>query len=280
VLQIGKTRRVKIFTVLKVKPLRHKASIRDKVWGMLEETHYKRIVQSPVLFFNSSSAPKKEEFARIATRVYGKGVILTSFDFDEIAATQEEIMAHKVTCVAPYTIVEDTALEVEGAHVGVQIRWLIEKLSLYIGHTATWRVLLGYRDESGRAYLFHGEVKGRLVAPQGKHFYGFDPYFLPDGAQKTLGEEKAYRFSARGIAIENLMKAKAYGILPVISYWEGPWQGENNLRRRIFQGGETFLKDRELTLESLALPEKKGEGSLVEVKERTRLLAGRKFLTH
>jgi len=42
---------------------------------------------------------------------------------------------------------------------------------------------------SGQEYLFEGLIKGKITAERrGKHGFGYDPVFIPEGSDKTFGE--------------------------------------------------------------------------------------------
>lgn len=63
----------------------------------------------------------------------------------------------------------------------------------------------------GRAEVFEGEVKGRLVFPgRGDKGFGYDPIFVADGADKTFGEmapEAKHAISHRAAAFRKLVDA-------------------------------------------------------------------------
>ena len=93
-------------------------------------------------------------------------------------------------------LIEDTSLDIEGASVGVNVRWLIDHLNDYIGRRALWTLLLAYRfgDE---VIVYKGEVPGTIVSPQGESGFGFDPVFLPNGSDLTLAQSKPDEVNAR-----------------------------------------------------------------------------------
>jgi XTP/dITP diphosphohydrolase len=61
---------------------------------------------------------------------------------------------------------------------------------------------------SGRDYVSEGAVHGRLIgAPRGRHGFGYDPIFVPDGDSRTTAEMSAEEkdlISHRGIALRGL----------------------------------------------------------------------------
>ncbi|MEO1042684.1 MAG: RdgB/HAM1 family non-canonical purine NTP pyrophosphatase [Pseudomonadota bacterium] len=74
---------------------------------------------------------------------------------------------------------------------------------------ASFISVLVLRWPDGRQINARGEVRGQLVfPPRGEGGFGYDPCFIPDGAEKTFGEmsatEKA-QYSHRSRALEALM---------------------------------------------------------------------------
>jgi XTP/dITP diphosphohydrolase len=62
---------------------------------------------------------------------------------------------------------------------------------------------------NGEEYFFEGICRGRIIAaPKGNKGFGYDPVFVPDGADKTFGEmnlEEKNSFSHRRKAIDGLV---------------------------------------------------------------------------
>ncbi len=183
---------------------------------------------SPVVrkwILNTSNENKRQEYGRI---LHGLGhvVTFTGIDLPEIEATPLEVVAHKASQFpeddTSIIIVEDTSLEVEGADIGINIRWLATTLHQHIGKPAVWKVLLAYRQ--GRdVIVFQGEVRGTIVAANGPSF-GFDAVFRPLGSSRTLAEDKPDHLSARAQAIRNLVDGRIAYVVPAIQTWTGPWQ--------------------------------------------------------
>jgi len=176
---------------------------------------------------NTSNPGKFEEFKRLFAQ---NGSILegSHFDLEEIDANPIQVVAHKASQLADNIVVEDSSLDVEGASVGVNIRWLLDQLSEYKGRKAEWIVLLAFR-QGQEVYIYRGSVTGTIILPRGDGGFGFDPVFLPDGATKTLAESKPDMFNARAKAIEALIKGEIYSKHPLIEKWEGPWQKKSSL---------------------------------------------------
>jgi XTP/dITP diphosphohydrolase len=68
-------------------------------------------------------------------------------------------------------LIEDTSLDVEGADVGVKVRWLTDNMETYANRKATWRVLLAVM-ENGKVSVFEGVTQGKLVVPRGDSNFG------------------------------------------------------------------------------------------------------------
>ncbi len=171
---------------------------------------------------NTSNKGKLQEFQRLFSK-YGVTLSNTQFDLDEIEADAITVVAHKASQLGELILIEDTSLDIEGASVGVNVRWLIDHLNDYIGRRALWTVLLAYRfgDE---VIVYKGEVPGTIVSPQGESGFGFDPVFLPNGSDQTLAQSKPDEVNARAWAVDALMKDDKFTTVKAIYDWDGPWQ--------------------------------------------------------
>lgn len=171
---------------------------------------------------NTSNLGKFEEFKRLFANG-GKVLEVTHFDLKEIDANPIQVVSHKASQLGESILVEDTSLEIEGASVGINVRWLLDHLSEYVGRKAEWTTLLAYR-QGDQIQIYKGSVSGTIVTPAGDGGFGFDPFFLPDGAQKTLAQSKPDPFNARAKAVDALLKGNVWCTHAVIDTWEGPWQ--------------------------------------------------------
>ncbi len=171
---------------------------------------------------NTSNLGKFEEFKRLFAK-YECTLTATHFDLNEIDADHVSVVVHKASQMGENIIVDDTALEIEGTSVGVNIRWVLDHLPDYIGRSADWIVLLAYR-QNNEVLIYKGRISGTIVESRGANGFGFDPTFLPNGSEKTLAESKPDEFSARAKAVEALIKGKVWTKHPVIDKWEGSWQ--------------------------------------------------------
>ncbi len=171
---------------------------------------------------NTSNLGKFEEFKRIFAK-FGCTLSATHVDLQEIEADHISVIAHKASQMDEGVIVDDTSLEIEDASVGINVRRLLDHLPEYIGRVAIWTVLLAYR-QNNEVLIFKGSISGAIVEASGANGFGFDPYFLPDGADKTLAISKPDQFSARAAAVEALVRGEVWAQHPLIHNWNGPWQ--------------------------------------------------------
>ncbi len=171
---------------------------------------------------NTSNLGKFEEFKHLFAK-HGRSLEATHVDLAEIEADPISVVVHKASQMEDRILVDDTSLEVAGAALGINVRWLLEHLPELAGRKASWRVLLAYRERD-QVFVYQGIVIGTIVEPKGKGGFGFDPVFLPDGATQTLAEAKLDCYNARALAVDALLKEKALTIQPVIQHWQGPWQ--------------------------------------------------------
>jgi XTP/dITP diphosphohydrolase len=171
---------------------------------------------------NTSNPGKLQEFQRLFAK-HNCAINATQTDTPEIESTALQVVVHKASQMKEYVIVEDTSLDIEGADVGINIRWLLDHISNFVGRKATWRVLLAYRAID-RVYVYEGVVFGKIVSPQGTEGFGFDPFFLPDGATVTLAQKKPDSVNARAKAVDALFNNQPCAIEPLITSWDGPWQ--------------------------------------------------------
>ncbi len=171
---------------------------------------------------NTSNCNKHEEFKRLFAS-YGQELEATHIDLPEIASDHASVVAHKASQLGEGILVEDTSLEIEGAAVGIQVRWLLDHLPNYIGSKAHWIVLLAYH-QNHQVFIYRGAVSGTIVEAEGVSGFGFDPVFLPNGASLTLAQSKPDSHNARAKAVKALIEKEVWAVYPTIERWEGPWQ--------------------------------------------------------
>jgi XTP/dITP diphosphohydrolase len=178
------------------------------------------------LKLNTSNAGKFEEFKTLFSS-HGTKLETTAIDLKEIEADPLQVVVHKASQLGENILVEDTSLDIEGASVGVNVRWLLDHLSEYAGRKATWTVLLAVR-KGDTVFVYRGTVAGTIVVPKGGNGFGFDPVFLPEGATKTLAEAKPDSVNARAKAVEAFVASTVWATHPVIEKWDGPWQKDDH----------------------------------------------------
>lgn len=171
---------------------------------------------------NTSNPGKFEEFKRLFSKE-GQALDATHIDLEEIDSDPIQVIAHKASQLEENVLVEDTSLDIEGASVGVNIRWLLDHLKDYVGKKAEWTVLLAFKKEN-EVFIYKGSVSGTIVEPQGAAGFGFDPVFKPDGSAETLAESKPDSVNARAKAVQALIQGDLYMKHPVVQRWDGPWQ--------------------------------------------------------
>lgn len=175
---------------------------------------------------NTSNPGKFEEFKRLFAK-NGSVLETSHFDLKEIDADPIQVVAHKASQLGENIIVEDTSLDIEGASVGIHIRWLLDHLPEYAGRKAEWTVLLAFR-QGNQILIYKGSISGTIVLPKGTAGFGFDPVFLPSGSTETLAESKPDSSNARAKAVEALLKGVVWTKHPMIENWEGPWQNDDH----------------------------------------------------
>lgn len=171
---------------------------------------------------NTSNLGKFEEFKKFFFQ-HGAQLVATHVDLNEVDADPLTVVVQKASQMESCILVEDTSLDVEGAQVGVNVKWLLTHLKELVGRKATWTTLLAYR-KGDQVYVFRGMITGKIVEARGEKGFGFDPVFLPDGSNKTLAEEKPDKLNARALAVDALLEGKPFAIKPLIEKWEGNWQ--------------------------------------------------------
>ena len=174
---------------------------------------------------NTSNSGKSEEFKRLFAQ-QGSTLEISDYDLKEIDANPVTVVAHKASQLGEHVIVDDTCLDIEGAAVGIYVRWLLDHLTEYAGRKAEWTVLLAFRQDN-QIYIYKGSISGIIVFPRGTAGFGFDPVFLPNGSTETLAESKPDLVNARAKAVESLLKGDVWVEHPLIENWNGPWQNDH-----------------------------------------------------
>jgi XTP/dITP diphosphohydrolase len=144
------------------------------------------------------------------------------FDTLEENAIQKSKFIYKLTDLSCFA--DDTGLEVTALHgePGVKsaryagddksfdrnIDKLLRKLTRVDDRAARFRTVICLTVK-GKHNIFEGSAKGTIIAERrGAHGFGYDPVFIPDGAEKTFAEMELWeknRFSHRKKAFEKLI---------------------------------------------------------------------------
>ena len=82
---------------------------------------------------NTSNPGKLLEFQRLFAK-HNVHLDSTSIDLKEVDSDPITVITHKASQLDEFTLTEDTSLAIEGAEVGVNVRWLLQHLQTYIGH--------------------------------------------------------------------------------------------------------------------------------------------------
>lgn len=134
-------------------------------------------------FLATSNRVKIHEYNLYGLPYEGKAVP----DEPEPYSSIEEIAAYKSFKAGPGAICEDTSLWIEGADVGVLVKYLEHDLSEYIGRRTSFIVALSANDGVLNR-VFRAQVDGTIVENKFPDAYGFDGWFVPDGIDITLHE--------------------------------------------------------------------------------------------
>lgn len=196
-----------------------------RVLGLSSITNHLPIADSARHWvINTSNASKSSEYQELL-RKHGIGLSIIEVDQDEIDADPLSVVVHKASQIGEKILVDDTSMDVEGADVGVNLRWVVDEIPKHAGKKALWRVLLAYR-EGNLVYVYSGETKGVLVPPVVENESNLEALFLPDESSVTLDLDKPDFLNPRAIAIDAFIKDEPIAILPVIDSWDGPWQNQ------------------------------------------------------
>ena len=176
------------------------------------------------LYFITSNKGKFLE-AKEKLRPLGFSVIQKDLGYPEIQAESlEDVALQGITHVRmgfhePFML-EDAGLFIESLHgfPGVYSKYvfftiglpgILRLLSGVKERKAMFRSVYVYSEPRKKPIIVFGECKGIIsMKKQGTHGFGYDPIFIPDGAQKTFGEmtiEEKNQFSHRAKALEKLI---------------------------------------------------------------------------
>ena len=177
----------------------------------------------PAIYFATTNAGKIKE----AGEILGIEIIGTPLEINEIQSLDPEKVA--LAKAAAYyeklkgpVLVEDVSLtfhalvSLPGPYINdfakalgnAGLTALLEDKG---DRSATAQTTLVFYDSKGKSHVFTGQMKGSISAKvAGNQGFGWDPIFIPEGFEKTLGEtsrEEKNKISMRRIALE---KFKAF----------------------------------------------------------------------
>lgn len=176
------------------------------------------------LFFITGNKGKVLE-ATEKLRPFGFSVVQKDLGYPEIQADSlEEVAAWGVSHVRerfhhPF-ILEDAGLFIEALQgfPGVYSKYVFLTLGLegilrllekVEDRTAIFRSVYAFSEPGKKPIIVIGECPGTIaLIKHGTHGFGYDPIFIPDGAQSTFGEmivDEKNRFSHRAKALDKLV---------------------------------------------------------------------------
>lgn len=150
-------------------------------------------------------------------------------DIDEVDSDELTVVLYKALDAGKQRVVEDSSLTVEGADIGVNIRWMVDQLDTLAGRVAIWKVYLGYNDGES-IHIYADEVRGVLIQTDKRDGFGFDNFFQPEGLDITLHElellGKKDEYSARKKALTNFNVGRAIASYKIseVPKWDGKYQ--------------------------------------------------------
>ncbi len=174
------------------------------------------------LYFVTSNKDKVDE----ARKILQVPIEVVNFDIDEIQSLDlKKVVKHKAEQayrkIKKPVFVDDVSFEVLAWNnfPGPFIKFLrqagggsFELLLKMLGRekNKTVRVVagIGYHDGK-KVHVIEGSFCGKIVAARGNSGWGFDPYVIPEGYTKTLGElgdNVKNRISHRALALRNFKK--------------------------------------------------------------------------
>lgn len=166
---------------------------------------------------NTSNSGKLAEYKKYL----GESIEVIQKDLPEPDADALSIIRYKASQFEN-VIVDDVSLDIEGEAVGAHIKWQLENLPEHIGKKAWFVCYLGIH-RNDQVEIFRGITKGRIVSSRGEGF-GFNPFFLPSGADKTLAEQMTDQVNARKKAIDQLLLGRPWKTELPLKNWDGQFQ--------------------------------------------------------
>ncbi len=190
------------------------------------------------MIINTSNAAKQSAFNKVAsdagiTTGYHK-IDLNEPDSDPNTIANVKAIEAKKQLNLPgknIIIIEDTALHVQGAQVGANIKWMLNNLNSLGGRKAVWEATLAFQV-GDQVYIYKGEIRGRISSTPKGEGPGFAPYLIPDlpnGKPGTLSLAQIPEITPRSSAQMAALTKFVSGLEPdivqkAISDYQGKWQ--------------------------------------------------------
>lgn len=174
---------------------------------------------------NSGNLNKINEYKQYL-EVSGHKIETTEIDLKEPVSNHETITCYKASQFSDEILVDDVSLDIEGFDIGVNVRWFLEKGEFhkekYWNRKSSFKCCIGV-NKNNTIYIYKGVVEGIITSPRGNEF-GIAPFFLPNGATKTLGEEMPPELNPRYLALKNFLNDQWSLKLEPIKQWDGEFQ--------------------------------------------------------
>lgn len=178
--------------------------------------------------FYSSNPSKHEEFERFFALFSLPLDEIRSFNIREIDSDEISVITHKASQIEKNgVLVEDSSLIVEGADIGINLKWKIDQIEGLIGKNATLVTHMAYKEDD-LVLIYKAEVEGKIVIPRGQAPMGFklNRFFQPKGSDKTLAENNADHFNPRYLAFLSFVRGEIVACRKVMKDWNGKFQLE------------------------------------------------------
>ena len=153
-------------------------------------------------------------------------------DLREALAEPLFVSAQKAFACGAGSLCEDTRLDVEGAELGVLVKFGMEDLDKLQGRRARFACCLALATES-EVLVWEGAIDGVMGEARGPAGFGFDRHFHPDGAgglslSELSAQGRKDDFSARARACSLFKRAEPSKRFPLaeLAAYEGPWQSD------------------------------------------------------
>ena len=168
--------------------------------------------------FNTTNDKKFEEYKK-----FGFDVERSIEDIPEIVSDPYTLIIHKAKLAGKNIIVEDTSFDVEGADIGINIKYKVQEVKNYIGNEATERVLLAVLKEDNYIYVYEAEMHGKIIQATTAG-WAYEPYFMPHGSNVSLAQHKPDHLNARKKIVNDFIANKWKMFSKIPEDWDGEWQ--------------------------------------------------------